>query len=142
MIIINENLANAADFLKNGQVVCCGADQDLKIVQDAINWMGKNFSVKFNPVARGQRKAGSKMYYLYGMERAGRLSGERFFGDHDWYREGAAHLIKQQKSTGGWRSGGHGENAPEIATAFGLLFLAKGKRPVCLLYTSPSPRDS
>ena len=130
MIIINENLANAADFLKNGQVVCCGTDQDLKIVQDAINWMGKNFSVKFNPVARGQRKAGSKMYYLYGMERAGRLSGERFFGDHDWYREGAAHLIKQQKSTGGWRSGGHGENAPEIATAFGLLFLAKGKRPV------------
>ena len=132
MIVINENLAKAGDFLDGGGgVACCGADQDLKIVQDAIKWMGKNFSVKYNPIAGGQRKAGAKMYYLYGMERAGRLAGERFFGDHDWYREGAAHLISQQKrGTGAWRSGGHGENSPEISTAFGLLFLAKGRRPV------------
>ena len=30
-----------------------------------------------------------KFYYLYGLERAGRLTGLRFFGRHDWYRMGA-----------------------------------------------------
>ena len=132
LIIINENLASPEDYLTaDGRVACCGTDEDLKVVQDAINWLGKNFSAKFNPVAGGQRSAGAKMYFLYGMERAGRLSGVRFFADHDWYREGAAHLIASQKrETGAWRSGGHGENQPEISTAFGLLFLAKGRRPI------------
>ena len=27
-------------------------------------------------------------YNVYGIERVGRLSGQRFIGDHDWYREG------------------------------------------------------
>ena len=36
------------------------------------------------------------IYYLYGLERAGRLTGQRFFGEHDWYREGAEELVHDQ----------------------------------------------
>ena len=36
------------------------------------------------------------LYYLYGVERAGRLSAQRFFGPHDWYREGAAYFVDGQ----------------------------------------------
>lgn len=130
-LVINENLARPADFLDGGRVACCGDDYDLKVIRDAIGWMSKNFTVRFNPVGRVQRSVGAKMYYLYGMERAGRLSGVRFFGNHDWYREGAAHLVGEQKINGSWRSGGgHSESMEEISTAFALLFLAKGRRPV------------
>lgn len=130
-LIINENLADPNDFLDGGQVACCGDDFDLQVIRNAIGWLSKNFSVSYNPPARGSRNAGAKMYYLYGMERAGRLSGERFFGDHDWYREGAAHLVAQQKRDGSWKhGGGHAETVAEISTSFALLFLAKGKRPV------------
>ena len=129
-IIIHENLAKPEDFLSGGKVACCGAVDELDVVRRAINWMGRNFTVRFNPVGGFQKSAGAKMYYLYGMERAGRLSGERFFGDRDWYREGASHLLETQKAGGKWVGGGHLENNPELATAFGLLFLSKGKRPV------------
>lgn len=130
-LIINENLAEPADFLNGGQVACCGDDFDLQVTRDAIRWLSRNFTVRFNPPARGVGNTGAKMYYLYGMERAGRLSGERFFGEHDWYRIGAAHLVSQQKRDGSWRNaGGHSETMGEISTSFALLFLAKGKRPV------------
>ena len=33
-------------------------------------------------------------YYLYAMERAGRLTARRKIGEHDWYREGASHLVE------------------------------------------------
>ncbi len=73
-----------------------------------------------------------KFYYLYGLERAGRLSGVRFFGQHDWYREGAEELVHEQdKFLGYWR-GTLYEREPLIATSFALLFLAKGRAPVLI----------
>ena len=42
-------------------------------------------------------------YSLYGLERTGRLSGKRFLGDHDWYREGCDYLVRtQNKEEGSW----------------------------------------
>ena len=42
------------------------------------------------------RRRGVGLYYLYGVERVGRLTGRRFIGGHDWYREGADYLVRQQ----------------------------------------------
>ena len=76
---------------------------------------------------------GNVLYYLYGLERAGRLSGRRFFGAHDWYREGAEFLIKNQlPRDGSWRGNGHGETDEIVATSFALLFLSKGLAPVLI----------
>ncbi len=131
-LIINENLAKPEDFLEGGRVACCGEDLDLQVVRAAMDWLGDNFTVKFNPPVRGARQTGAQLYYLYAMERAGRLSGERFIGVYDWYREGASHLVGKQASNGSWIGGGGGHSGTfdEISTAFALLFLSKGKRPV------------
>ena len=72
-------------------------------------------------------------YYLYGLERAGRLSARRFIGDHDWYREGTEFLVNDQdRLSHYWQGTWHAEQQPHISTALSLLFLAKGRRPVVM----------
>ncbi len=92
-----------------------------------VDWLANHFDVRQN-FGHGQQW---KYYYLYALERAGRLTGVRFFGQNDWYRIGAEELVKDQnKLSGFWRSGGQ-ENEV-IATSFALLFLAKGRAPVLI----------
>ena len=132
LIIIGENLADLEEEVNGDRAVCCGEQGGINAVEQAIDWMGKNFAVKLNPTGFGRGNA-NQLYFLYGMERAGRLAGRRFFGPHDWYRAGANELIKKQnRVTGSWRTAGHGERDERIATSFALLFLAKGKRPVAI----------
>jgi hypothetical protein len=118
-------------------IQCCGPQEDDSPLQRALQWLGQRFSVHHNPVAvsgagRGFSRSGL-FYYLYGVERVGRLTGRRFLGRHDWYREGAAMLVEQQDAlTGFWVGSGHAEDDPLIATSLALLFLAKGRRPVVM----------
>ena len=121
LIIAHENLADADDFIRNGNVVCCKPLDDLQMIEDGIQWLSNKFQASRND-----------FYYLYSLERAGRLSGRRFFGPHDWYRAGAQRLLKLQKSGGEWKGRMHSENDPVVATSFALLFLAKGKRPIAI----------
>ena len=113
---------------RQAKLNCCGGDEidrSALAVEAGSRWLGNNFSVTTNP--RGG--AGWHFYYLYGLERAGRLTGRRFFGDADWYREGARLLVKAQlERTGSW-NGGHNEN---VDTAMALLFLSKGLAPVLI----------
>ena len=73
-------------------------------------------------------------YNLYGLERRA-LSGLRFFvrgeDNIDWYRQGAADLLKNQRNDGSW-SGNNQDGVPILATSFSLLFLSKGKTPVLI----------
>ena len=129
LIIIDENLKKPGDAVDpNGNISCCRELHRHEKVDRALEWMALHFSVQ----APGQDTM-TKFYYLYGLERAGRISGRRFFGEHDWYRLGAAHLIKTQKGTGAWQgTSGLGEDSEFIATSFALLFLAKGRRPIVI----------
>ena len=131
LIIIQENLANANDNINGDRAVCCGNNEQLDRVEEAIKWLSQKFRVRANP---GAGSSGSQLYYLYGMERAGRLAGRRFFGAHDWYREGAEELLRKQnrRLAGSWRGSATGEASEEIATALALLFLSKGKRPIAI----------
>jgi hypothetical protein len=129
VIIIDENLARDAPLDANGNIQCCGGDDVLVQVDMACDWLGSRFSVRRNPTQRGARTNGL-YYYLYGMERAGRLSGRRFFGDHDWYREGAEYLVRAQAGNGAWESRSQFDGLDTGATAFALLFLSKGRRPI------------
>lgn len=77
--------------IKNNRIDCCGKTNITNDpIDGALNWLAKNFKVFANPGGQWQ------LYYLYGLERVGRLTGQRFIGDHDWYREGAAQLLGQQ----------------------------------------------
>ena len=75
------------------------------------------------------------------MERVGQFSGERLFGEHDWFREGAEELIRtQSKDTGEWR-GALNEREPTIATSFALMFLCRGRAPVLIQKARHAPGD-
>jgi hypothetical protein len=106
----------------------CGKGAADPNLDAGIRWMSNHFQVGQN-FGAGQQW---KYYYLYGLERTGRLSGIRFFGEHDWYREGAEELVHDQdKLDGSWR-GTQYERYQFVSTSFALLFLAKGRSPVVI----------
>ncbi|MBS0209160.1 MAG: DUF4159 domain-containing protein [Planctomycetes bacterium] len=129
VVIASEELAETSAEVHGDQIRCCGDAPDDTPVQRALQWLGSHFKVETNPgMARNWL-----LYYLYGVERVGRLTNQRFLGGHDWYREGANMLVEMQDRKGGlWVGPGTGEDSPSVATPLALLFLSKGRRPVLI----------
>jgi hypothetical protein len=67
-------------------------------------------------------------YALYGVERVGLASGFKFFGQHDWYRELAAHAVTAQAADGSFV----GQWGLVPNTAYYLLFLSRGRHPIVM----------
>jgi hypothetical protein len=112
------------------KILCCarGESEAEDRVEKGLHWMGTYFSVSRNPGSPSWL-----LYYLYGMERVGRLTARRFIGRADWYREGAKFLIdRQDKLSGFWSGAGAAEESRLIGTSFALLFLSKGRWPVLI----------
>lgn len=129
LIITGGRLSGGSSEMDGDRIRCCGGDDTEKDpVEEGLAWLGRNFTLQVNP-------GGDSMtffYYLYALERVGRLSGRRFIGDHDWYREGAERLLGlQDQFQGHWAGTGGMENR-DVATSFALLFLSKGKRQVVI----------
>lgn len=138
-VIIARDRLRALDATVAGNTIqCCGApaEEGRDAVAAGLDWMGRKFTVTQNPNTAGiggiSRSYPWLLYYLYGVERVGRMSGQRFIGTHDWYREGCRFLIDQQDLTGSWQGTGPGEADPIIGTSLALLFLSKGRRPVVI----------
>ncbi|MEO1615653.1 MAG: DUF4159 domain-containing protein [Planctomycetota bacterium] len=126
LIISNGRLGKGSSSIEAGGIQCCGNDDDDQDpISRGLEWLGRSFTVEDNPGGH----AATYFYYLYAIERTGRLSGRRFFGGHDWYREGAEKLVALQDDFDGFWTGGDWERR-SVATAFALLFLSKGKRQV------------
>jgi hypothetical protein len=87
------------------------------VTKAGVNWIAKHYSVHDN------------LYYMYALERAGMLYDTAKFGDHDWYQDGAKHLVRSQKDDGSW---GKTDKAPNVTwdTCFAILFLKKATRGV------------
>lgn len=117
-------------------VACCGKQANIDRLELAFDWLGRHFSYTRNPGPENSHL----LYYMYGVERVGRLSGRRFFlsgtrlaDRHDWYREIAEWLVAHQDPTlHFWVGVGTAEQNKQVATAFALLFLSKGRRPVLM----------
>ena len=115
-----------------GAVECCGAQSDKDSVEQAMQWLGRHFSASRNPSSINMRMR-HFFYYLYAVERVGRLTGRRFIGHHDWYREGATAILDVHDDFRGlWQGAAPVEDIPTVATALALLFLSKGRRPVVM----------
>jgi hypothetical protein len=126
VVIASGRLTSGNSSIQGGQIQCCGGGMDHQEVERALVWLGNKFSVRTNPNDRMWL-----LYYLYGVERVGRLTGRRFIGKHDWYREGAEMLVREQDDFSGyWRGTGATESKPLVSTSLALLFLSKGRRPV------------
>ena len=126
LLIAGMELNNGREELIDGGAKRCGEYAENRPVTRGLEWLGKNFMLA---------PAGKTFYHLYGVERAGRLAGLRFFGEHDWYREGADFLVNRQTNDGFWRIGSGHDDQPVISTAFALLFLSKGRTPVLISKT-------
>ncbi|HEV3137026.1 MAG TPA: DUF4159 domain-containing protein [Pirellulales bacterium] len=143
-VIIASGELNSGDATVVGdRVECCGRQQTNEVVENGLRWLELNFSVHGNPSGGGGKSAqGWLLYYLYGVERAGRMTARRFIGQHDWYREGADMLVRNQDNLSGfWKGTGNSETNPHIGTSFAVLFLAKGRRPVLAAKLRHGPGD-
>lgn len=107
---------NAALFAK------LKTDKFDKAVHDATGWLATNFAVDINPP-----KGEFLYYYLYSLERMGVLTGKKYIGRHDWYREGAEYLIKAQNPDGSWPATGWSGELSN--TCFALLFFRRATVP-------------
>ena len=107
--------------VEDGEAPRCGSYRTNRALAAGLAWLARNFEAGSNPRRRGQHT----YYWLYSVERCGILSGQRYFGRHDWYREGAEFLVKAQQSDGSW-------SHDTVDTCFALLFLAKGHKPVLI----------
>lgn len=127
LVITGLRRYTGTERLVGDRIENCGSGGFDRRVQAGVDWLASRFAVEANP---GSERIW-KYYYLYGLERAGRLSGIRYFGRNDWYREGARELVRDQdRLQGFWRGVDNIERDPLIATSFALLFLAKGRAPV------------
>ena len=127
---------NSDDAKADGGGCQCVDQKQNATVENALRWLADHFKVSFNP---GTNSEDHRIYFLYGLERSGRLSGRRFLvpsspsrdnPPRDWYRVGTSFLVKSQTAGGFWVGKGVGENQDYIATSLALLFLSKGRRPV------------
>jgi hypothetical protein len=96
----------------------CGKPFGNARLEQGIEFLGKVVNIS-------ERRHTYFYYYLYALERIGALVGQKYIGGHDWFKEGAAILVKRQSIYGTWE----GE---EFATEFALLFLGKGGAPLAI----------
>ena len=128
-MIISSGVLSTGGAKVNGDNILCLPDTDRKEekqIEDGLRWFaGKNIITE-NPGGGNSWY----YYYLYALERVGRMTNRRFIGRYDWYREGTARLLNLRDPIEGyWMSSGE---SPVVSTAFALLFLSKGRRPVLL----------
>jgi hypothetical protein len=116
---------------KTGVADNCGVYDENEPAARALNWIGINLPSSLT-AENASDFLGSPFYCLYGLERAGRLTGQRYIGGHDWYEVGCRYLVSIQKADGSWQSSGRFEASSVIATSFALLFLSKGRTPVLI----------
>ena len=91
----------------------------LAVLEKGLGWIARHYTLQENP----NRSLAWYYFWLYSLERLGVISGRRTFGDHDWFREGTALLVRGQRSDGRWTDRLYHD-------ALCLLFLAKGYKPV------------
>lgn len=156
------SLTIAADRVQAGdarvdgaRIECCLARKSRQNdrIARAVKWLGQHYTVTSNP-----HMDSWWLYYLYGLERAGRLTARRFIplpprpgkpDQADWFRDGAEVLVRAQDfASGAWTDArdetmpamgaslvvrrSTGEKMPTIGASFALLFLSKGRWPVLL----------
>lgn len=151
MVIASDRVQQRGDARVVGdRIECCQPrnTDDADRVENALRWLGSHYSIAHNPGVDG---GDNLYYYLYGLERAGRLTARRFITwtdktgtprRADWYREGSEFLIRNQDSLSGfWAGTGPAERNPVISTSLALLFLSKGRWPVIIGKLEHAPAD-
>lgn len=132
------------DLDADGSDPQCGVYKDNEPVAKALGWIADRFPAgpadpkvtwdasKYFTTKSGNGSFSAPYYGFYGIERTGRLTGQRFIGGHDWYRVGCQWLVTMQNQDGSWGNGAGLDGNKVVATCFALLFLGKGRTPVLM----------
>jgi hypothetical protein len=124
---------NRQELLPDGSARNCGKYEEDDAIRKALQWLE---ALDRRGVTARLRFDDSHVYYnCYGIERAGRLTGQRFLGGRDWYREGCEFLVGKLQGEDNWGASaglGGGIFTPVVNTSFALLFLSKGRTPVLI----------
>ncbi len=103
-------------------------------IKRGMDWMHQHFSPMENPF-----RYSDYYYYLYAVERTGLAGGLKYFGNHDWYREGAAEIIHrlcewdpENKKFVAKPQGRRNTTTVVREHSFALLFLSRGRVPVAM----------
>jgi hypothetical protein len=98
-------------------------------VTGGIAWLATNWKADRNPgncQNDGREGEHQRYYYLYALERLGKLYGTEAIGAHQWYPEGAQEILKRQRGDGGWQSDNAQQNPGLVPnTCFAILFLRR-----------------
>jgi hypothetical protein len=108
-----------------------------RAIANGLRWMDQNFSATENPGFDDYF-----FYYLYSVERVALAGGFKRFAGEDWYRAGAAEIIRRlcrwDAETGEMivhtRMFGDGRRRAirNNELAFGLMFLSRGRVPIAI----------
>lgn len=135
LIITGQDLQTSKSILQNdGSAQNCGEYDEVQNVKLALKYLADAYPGTITKTDVQTSRFARPFYCFYGIERAGRLTGQRFFGAKDWYRIGCKALVESQNSdSGAWGGGGFRQTYGEvISTSFALLFLSKGRTPVLI----------
>ena len=109
-------------------------------IRDAMTWVQTYFDVVQNPIQPEEGRklpefgAGNDYYYLYGLERASLLGRIRFYGEDDWYEDGAELLMHDQHEDGHWP-----RSPPLVESCFAILFLKRATAGMANPVITPAP---
>lgn len=104
------------DMLSAGKVAECKGNPSDTAIDNGLTWLGLHYAGSTDP----------RTLYLIG--RVGRVSGYKYFGGVDWWKQGATALLNGQRPDGSW-DGPHGDR---LATAWAIAFLVDGRAPVLI----------
>jgi hypothetical protein len=107
------------DMVNEGKGGECNGNVEDKDIDRGLQWIADHY---------GEFLGTNNLYAMYNLERVGTASGYKYFGTVDWYKSGAAQLLKTQHPDGSWE-GGHGELP---STVWAILFLVKGRAPILI----------
>lgn len=114
--------------------ICSYQMGNAKFVEDpaithGLGWLDVNLAASKHPL-KGDEKD-YVYYWLYSIERVGRMLDTDFIGIHEWYPEGAAWLVHVQGPGGLW-DGLEGAESLDtrLPTSFALLFLTRATPPL------------
>lgn len=136
IVIATGRLDGADATVRGDDVIGCGLQQTDPVLDRAFDWLTNGFSVYRNPGTEFWHS-----YYLYALERVGRMTARRFIGSHDWFREGARMLVSTQDFSGCWPPDVEFQKVEDtnVSTSFSLMFLAKGRWPVVMAHLEHRP---
>jgi hypothetical protein len=124
---LNPSRETILGTIKEGNVRAegCGRYDDNNKLARGLAWVSHPDNFRFQlPI--------NSYYNVYGIERVGRLSGQRFLGEFDWYRTGCKFLVAKQHDDGSWYEHTQFDDWPIVSTSFALLFLSKGRTPILI----------